>query len=212
MGRIAACVATCIGLALMPVAASGEERPADGITLDAHQKEIVDKVSSYFTGIHTMQGSFLQTSSDNRRMKGKFYLSRPGRFRFDYARPSRQIVVSDGQNLAVQDLDLNNEDRVPLNQTPFRLLLSSDVDLVRDAEIMEVQQSDDLIVVALQDKDPNAGGQIKLFLATKPELQLKEWVTKDAEGIETRVEISDLAKGVEFEADLFKIKALAWVE
>ena len=103
-------------------------------------------------------------------MKGKFYCAAPGRFRFDYARPSRQIVISDGQYLAVQDLDLNNEDRVELDQTPFRLLLSSDVNLVRDAQIMEVQQSDDLIVVALQDKNPDAGGQIKLFLTTKPEL------------------------------------------
>ena len=145
-------------------------------------------------------------------MKGKFYLSRPGRFRFDYARPSRQIVVSDGQYLAVEDLDLNTDDRVELNQTPFRLVLQSDVDLIRNAQIMEVQQSDDLIMIALQAKDPNAGGQIKLYLATKPELQLKAWVTKDAEGIETRVEISDLAKGVEFDADLFKIKPLAWAE
>ena len=217
MRRIAACVTTCIGLALMPVAAIGEERAspappttapsnsADGITLDAHQKDIVDKVSSYFSGIHTLQGSFLQTSSDNRRMKGKFYLSRPGRFRFDYARPSRQIVISDGQYLAVEDLDLNTEDRVELDQTPFRLLLSTDVNLVRDAQIMEVQQSDDLIMIALQDKDPNAGGQIKLYLATKPELQLKAWVTKDAEGVDTRVEISDLAEAVQLDAEMFKI-------
>ena len=146
----------------------------------------------------------MQIGAVNQRMKGKFYVQRPGRFRFDYARPSRQIVISDGRYLAVQDLDLNNEDRVELDQTPFRLILSSDVNLVRDAQIMEVQQSDDIIMIALQD--------INLFLATKPELQLKAWVTKDAQGIDTRVEISDLAKGVEFDADLFKIKPLAWAE
>ena len=61
------------------LASPAYDRPIElrrGITLDAHQKDIVDKVSSYFSGIHTLQGSFLQTSSDNRRMKGKFYLSR----------------------------------------------------------------------------------------------------------------------------------------
>jgi outer membrane lipoprotein-sorting protein len=205
MRRIAVCVTTCIGLALMAGTAIGEQ---NGITLDAHQKDLVDKVSSYFSAIHTLQGSFLQTSSDNQRMKGKFYVQRPGRFRFDYARPSRQIVISDGQHLAVEDLDLNTEDRVELDQTPFRLLLSSDVDLIRDAQIMEVQQSDDLIVVALQGKDPNAGGQIKLFLATKPELQLKAWVTKDAEGIDTRVEISNLDKTADLDSDFFKIAPL----
>ena len=204
----------------MPVAAIGEERvppappataplnSADGITLDAHQKDIVDKVSSYFGAIHTLQGSFLQTSSDNHRMKGKFYLSRPGRFRFDYARPSRQIVISDGQYLAVEDLDLNTEDRVELDQTPFRLLLQSDVDLIRDAQILEIQEPDGLIVVALQGKDPDAGGQIKLFLATTPELQLKAWVTKNAQGIDTRVEILNLDKTANLDGDLFKIGPL----
>lgn len=181
---------------------------ADGIALDMHQKDVVDKISGYFAGINTLQGSFLQTGSDNRRMKGKFYLSRPGRFRFDYARPSRQIVISDGRYLAVQDLDLNNEDRVALDQTPFRLLLRTDVNLVRDARITELQESEDLIVLGLEDKDPNTTGRIRLYLATKPNLELKEWVTRDAQGLDTRVEVSDLAKSVQLDADLFTIKAI----
>jgi outer membrane lipoprotein-sorting protein len=133
---------------------------------------------------------------------------RPGRFRFDYARPSRQVVISDGRYLAIQDHDLNNEDRVALDDTPFRLLLRSDVNLLRDAKIMEVQQSDDLIVVGLEDKNPNSPGQIRLFMTTKPKLELKEWVTRDAQGLKTRVEVSDLAKSVELDSDLFKIKAM----
>ena len=221
MRRIAAGVMTCVGLALMPVAAIGEEKApaatapsnsADGITLDAHQKDIVDKVSSYFSGILTLLGSFLQTSSDNRRMKGKFYVQRPGRFRFDYARPSRQIVISDGQYLAVQDLDLHNEDRVALDQTPFRLVLSTDVNLVRDAKVMEVEESDDRIVVALHDKNPDVAGQLTLYLTTKPDLELKEFVTRDAQGLDTRVEVSDLTKGVQLDADMFKIAPLGWKE
>ena len=130
------------------------------MTLDAHQTDIVNKVSNYFSGLSTLKGRFVQTSADNKRMKGDFLVKRPGRFRFDYARPSRQIVISDGRYLAIQDLDLNNEDRVALDETPFRLLLRSDVNLVRDAKIMEVQEADDLIVVGIEDKDPNTPGQI----------------------------------------------------
>jgi outer membrane lipoprotein-sorting protein len=177
----------------------------EGITLDDRQKALVEKVSNYFKDLSTLQGSFVQTGSDNKRMKGKFYVMRPGRFRFDYARPSRQVVISDGRYLAVQDLDLNNEDRVALDQTPFRLLLRSDVNLTRDARIMEVQESDDMVVLGLEDKDPNSPGQIRLFLAKKPDLELKEWVTRDAQGLTTRVEVSDLAKAVELDANLFRI-------
>ena len=118
-----------------------------GITLDAHQTKLVQQVSDYFESLQSLKGAFVQTGADNKRMKGKFFVKRPGRFRFDYSLPSKQIIVSDGEYLAIQDLDLNNEDRVALDQTPFRLLLRKDVDLLRDAKIMEVQQADDLIVL-----------------------------------------------------------------
>jgi outer membrane lipoprotein-sorting protein len=189
---------------------SAEVAPSkgEGMTLNEKQTELVHKVSEYFSGLNTLQGNFVQTSADNKKMKGKFYVMRPGRFRFDYARPSRQIVVSDGHYLAIQDLDLNNEDRVSLDDTPFRLLLRADVDLVRDAKIMEVQESDDMLVVGLVDKNPDTPGQIKLFLATKPSLELKEWVTKDAQGLDTRVQVSDLQKAGEVDANLFKIQSM----
>ncbi|MBN9247233.1 MAG: outer-membrane lipoprotein carrier protein LolA [Hyphomicrobium sp.] len=190
---------------------TGQVSPAnspDGITLDAHQTELVHQVSAYFESLQSLKGSFVQIDAANKRMKGKFFVKRPGRFRFDYALPSKQVIVSDGENLAIQDLDLNNEDRVSLDQTPFRLLLRKDVDLIRDAHIIEVQQSDDLIVLTIEDKDPNSPGKIKLFLATKPALELKEWVTTDAQGQDTRIELSQLVKSDDLDGNLFKIQPL----
>ncbi|MGL4396864.1 MAG: outer-membrane lipoprotein carrier protein LolA [Hyphomicrobium sp.] len=181
---------------------------AKGITLDDKQTETVKAVSGYFSELNGLKGAFVQTGADKKRMKGKFYVKRPGRFRFDYALPSKQVIVSDGEYLAIQDLDLNNEDRVALDQTPFRLLLRKDVDLIRDARIVEVQQSDDLIVLALQDKSPDAPGRIKLFLSTKPALELKEWVTTDAQGLDTRIEVSELSRSDNLDANLFKIQML----
>jgi outer membrane lipoprotein-sorting protein len=203
--------ATSPGAAAAGSAWNAEVAPTnggEGLTLTGQQKAQVERVSGYFKGLDTLQGRFVQTGADNKRMRGKFYVQRPGRFRFDYSRPSRQVVISDGRYLAVQDLDLNNEDRVALDQTPFRLLLRSDVNLLRDAKITEVQESDDLIILGLEDKDPDSPGQIRLFLATKPEMELREWVTRDAQGLTTRVQVSDLSKSVELDANLFKIRHL----
>lgn len=182
------------------------DKNTTGITLDEKQTGMVKRVSSYFNDLANLKGAFVQTGADKKRLKGKFFVKRPGRFRFDYALPSKQIIISDGQNLAIQDLDLNNEDRVALDQTPFRLLLRKDVDLIRDARIVEAQEADDLLIVALQDKDPESPGRIKLFLATKPVLELKEWVTTDAQGLDTRVEVSDLVKTEDIDITLFKIQ------
>lgn len=176
-----------------------------GLTLDAKQIETVKLVSGYFNDLQNMKGAFTQTSADNKRLRGKFYVKRPGRLRFEYSLPSKQLIISDGQQLAIQDLDINTDDRLALDQTPFRVLLRKDVDLLRDAKILEIQDSPDLIVVTLQDKSPDAPGKIRLFLSRSPGLELKEWVTTDAQGLDTRVEVSALVKSEEIDAALFKI-------
>lgn len=175
------------------------------LTLDEGQTATVKQVSDYFNALQSLKGAFVQTGADSKRMKGKFYVKRPGKFRFDYAPPLKQVIVSDGEYLAIQDLDLNNEDRVELDQTPFRLLLKKDVNLIDDACINEVQSAEDLIVVALQDKSPDTPGRIRLFMAVKPAIELKEWVTTDAQGQQTKVEISNLDKTDDLKPELFKI-------
>lgn len=179
-----------------------------GQTLDEAQTGMIKTVNAYFNALTSLKGNFVQTTSDKKRAKGKFFMLRPGKFRFEYSLPSKQLIISDGEYLAIQDLDLNNEDRVALDQTPFRLLLRKDVDLLRDAKIVEVQQADDLIVLGIQDKSPDSPGRIKLFLSTKPSLELKEWVTTDAQGLDTRIEISQLSTDDELDKNLFKIQML----
>lgn len=184
--------------------------PKDAVTLSDAETAVVKLVDAYFNGLDDLKGRFIQTTADNKAMRGKFMVKRPGRFRFDYNRPSRQIIISDGKYLAIQDLDLNNEDRVSLDQTPFRLLLRKDVNLIRDAKIVEVQESADTIVLALRDKSPDAPGQIRLFLSREPELEIKEWITTDAQGLDTRVEVSQLTKDEELDAKLFKIENVSF--
>ena len=190
-----------------PVGAGGNwgANVAQGsVTLDEKQTATVRKVTAYFNELADMKGSFVQTNADNKRMRGKFFVKKPGRFRFDYASPSKQVILSDGNLLAIQDHDLGNEDVVELDNTPFRILLRKDVDLLRDARISEVQEADDVIVVSLQDKNPDAPGKIKLIMVKKPVLELKEWVTTDAQGVDTRIELSDLVKTEPIDAEMFK--------
>jgi outer membrane lipoprotein-sorting protein len=181
-----------------------------GLVLEPKQVEVVNKVSAYFNALTNLKGSFVQTNAEKKRQRGKFYVKRPGRFRFEYALPSKQVIISDGHILAIQDLDLGNEDATELDNTPFRLLVRKDVDLMRDARIVDVQEADDLLVVTLRDRSPDAPGQIKLFLAKKPTIELKEWVTTDAQGLETRVEVSELNRTEEIDPKLFVRGMLTW--
>ena len=180
-----------------------------GQPFDERQLDAIKKVTAYFNALANLKTQFVQTNPDGKKLKGKLAVKRPGRFRFDYNLPSRQVVVSDGKYLAIQDLDIKTDDRYELDRTPFRLLLKSEVDLIRDAKIFDIQTADDLIVMTLQDKSPDTPGRIKLFLATKPVLELKEWVTTDAQNLETRVELSNGDVKEDIDPKLFDIKSVA---
>jgi outer membrane lipoprotein-sorting protein len=203
------------GLPANPVGAGtwsqtvNKEPSGGGEELDKKQLEIVQRVNTYFNQMPDLRGNFVQTGADNKRVRGKFYLKRPGKFRFDYASPSRLLILSDGDYLIIQDADIKTDDRVGLDQTPFRVLLRKDVDLLRDARILEVKDVDDVIAVALQDKSPDAPGRIKLFLAKKPSLELREWITTDSQGLDTRVELSELTKADDLDPNMFKPPSIA---
>lgn len=180
-----------------------------GQAFDANQVAAITQVNGYFNSLINLRGQFVQTNPDAKKLRGKLIVKRPGRFRFDYNLPSRQVVISDGKYLAIQDLDIKTDDRYELDRTPFRLLLKKEVDLVRDATIFDVQMSEDLIVLTMQDKSPDTPGRIKLFLATKPAMELKEWVTTDAQNLETRVELSNVDVKEDIDPKLFEIRSVA---
>jgi outer membrane lipoprotein-sorting protein len=173
------------------------------LKLDQKQSEAVQRVSGYFNALKQMKGIFVQTEPDKTRSRGRFYVQKPGKFRFDYAAPSRKIMASDGRLLRIKEPDQTSEDAVELDNTPFRLLLKKDVDLIRDARILDVQESEDLIVLAIQDRSPDAPGRVQLIFAKKPALELKEWVVRDAQGLETKVEIGDINKTEDIDPKLF---------
>lgn len=174
-----------------------------GLALTPKQVELVRKVNAYFNQLTNVKGNFLQTDADNKRQHGKFYISRPGRFRFEFSPPSRVVIVSDGKYVQIKDRDLNTDDRWDLDYTPFRALLQKNVDLLRDVRILEAQQADNTIVVAFEDKSGDVSSRIKLFLTSGPPVQIKAWIAKDAQGLDTRVDLTEVLKIDEPDARLF---------
>ncbi len=183
---------------------------AAGETYDEQQMAIIQRVTDYFQNLDKVKGRFVQTGADKKRMRGKFYIKRPGRFRFDYNRPSRMVILSNGRKLIIQDHDLNTEDEIALKKTPFRMLLRKNVNLLRDARITQVQESADLVLIELLDKNPRITGGIKLIFTKLPQFELKEWVTTDVQGLKTRIELTKFIRVKKLSSKLFIHKSIAF--
>ncbi len=183
-----------------------EAEPGPTPLIGDQQAEAVQRINAYFNAITNLQGTFDQVDSRGKRTSGHFYVQRPGKLRFDYAAPSALRIVADGHFLAIEDADLKTVEKYPLESTPFRLLLGDAVDLARDARIVGVESQDGSLAIALQDKTGEAAGQIKLFFDTSSELQLKQWVITDAQGLATKVSLDNVVPGRKVAADFFDAK------
>lgn len=170
------------------------------------QTNAVKRINDYFNGITNLQGRFEQIDASNKRTRGKFYVQRPGKIRFDYAKPAELQIVSDGNTLAIVDTDLKTIEKYPINKTPFRLLLADEVDLGRDARIVGVERQEGTLAISLEDEKGEAAGRIKLTLKSEPEMELSEWLITDAQGLTTQVTVSEIAPRGNFSADWFKAK------
>jgi outer membrane lipoprotein-sorting protein len=178
--------------------------PQPAAPLQESEAAVITKVNNYFNKLTDLQGIFTQTDPDNRQKRGRFYFQRPGKIRFDYAPPSGLRIISDGRNLAIEDHDLNTTERYPLDVTPFRLLLSETVDLANDAKILGVEQGPDLIILTAEDKNGDGSGRIRLFF-NRADMSLKEWIITDAQGLDTRIEVSNLEQNKKVAENFFII-------
>lgn len=170
------------------------------------QIKAVERINAYFNNITNLQGSFEQVDATNKRSTGRFYVQRPGKIRFDYAPPSGLRIVADGRFLAIEDADLRTVEKYPIQSTPFRLLLTEAVDLGRDARIVGVESQEGTLAISLEDKSGDAAGSIRLMFESGSELQLKQWMITDAQGLTTRVTVNDIVSGRKVAADFFTSK------
>lgn len=174
--------------------------------IGSEQTKAVERINAYFNGITNLQGGFEQVDATNKRSTGRFYVQRPGKIRFDYAPPSGLRIVADGSSLAIEDAELKTVEKYPIQSTPFRLLLSEAVDLGRDARIVGVESQEGTLAISLEDKSGDAAGSIRLLFDSAPELQLKQWMITDAQGLTTQVTVTDVVSGRKVAADFFTSK------
>ncbi len=184
------------------------DAPAESAELELDEASIkwIQRIDGYFNGIIHLQGNFVQIDSQNQTIKGRFYVHRPGRLRFEYAQPSMLRIVSDGQYLSIEDHDLKTIDKYPLASTPFRMLLTENVDIIRDACIIAFSNEDDRIALTLRDRSGESPGQIKLLFAVLKAggaIELREWVITDVQGLDTRIQLANLVEGEEVSSNLF---------
>ncbi len=152
-----------------------------------------------------LQGGFLQIGPDGSVTKGKFYLRRPGKIRFEYEAPASLLVVADGAVVAIQDNRLKTFNRAPLRTTPLYFFLKEQINLAKDAKIVRVAQKAGALAISVKDRSGQADGVLTLLFAPES-YELRQWIIEDGSGGVTRVALNNLQRPASMDPKLFVLQ------
>lgn len=173
--------------------------------LKPEQRAIIDRVNNYLSSMQVLSGKFVQVGPDGGRTQGAFYISKPGKVRFEYDEPSRIELIADGQSVVVRDRKLATQDVYPLSQTPLRFLLADHVDLMKDSSLVAVYADDVFITVVVEEKNGIVGTSRLMIMFASKDMQLKQWTVTDPQGYDTTVAVYNLDTSRRPDPNMFKI-------
>lgn len=168
---------------------------------DADQATL-SQVSQYLNSIRALKGRFLQTGSDGKTAQGTVWLERPGRMRFEYDPPSPLLLVAGNGKVIFHDAKLDQVSEEPLTHTPLSLLLADTISLSGDVAVTDFLRLPGQLQITLVRTKTPGDGSLTLILNANP-LALVGWSVVDAQGQETRLRLSDMKAGGNFDSALF---------
>jgi outer membrane lipoprotein carrier protein len=153
------------------------------------------------------QQVFGRDGKPTQQSKGSFVFSRPGRFRWTYARPVDQLIVGDGERVWIYDRDLNQVTvrrlSKALGSTPAALLAGA-ADVDKAFALSEAGTREGLEWLEATPKEPEAGFErIRMgFSATG----LEAMELTDNFGQTTRLRFSNLQKNPKVDPGEFRFE------
>jgi len=172
----------------------------------AEDQARINRAQAYLQSLTIGAGRFQQTDFKGRVTQGDWWLSRPGKIRFEYDAPYAMVVVADGKRVNMWDPRLKSFDQYPLELTPLSLFLSKNIRFDQGVIITEVTPTSDGFRLKARDRRKEVEGSITLTFIEKTKggpLTLGEWVVTDAQNKATRVKLLSFSTASAPKADLF---------
>lgn len=168
-----------------------------------HQdKSDVDRIERYLNGIHTLAADFIQVAPDGNIARGRFYLQRPGRLRFEYEPPAPVLIVADGTYVNYFDVELGQLSQIGVYSTPLGAVVAREVELDGKISVTSIDRGSAVIALTTIDTEEPGRGTLTLIFSERP-LELRKWEVKDAQGLITTVTLDKVGINHELDPALF---------
>lgn len=157
----------------------------------SEQKQLISsQIGNFFENLVTLEANFIQVSPSGDISDGKIYLDLPGKLRIDYENPNNLLITSQGFWIVIQDRESKTTNNIPLDSTPFSLLLKNKFNLKNEKFKIEYVISSGIVTLKIKSKKKDKQGGLVLEFSEKP-FNLKKWIILDTFGESTTVLIQN---------------------
>ena len=169
----------------------------------------LDDLKHFYSETQTFSADFSQdVFDDNSKLlessSGSFMIARPGRFRWHYVSPSEQLIIGDGQQVWIYDVELEQAtQRKSVNAvagTPA-MLLSGTGDLEEDFELQELDSVKGVDWVKMVPRQTDAGF-IEIAVGFSGG-RIAMIILRDSFGHTTRITLRNMSETIEIKEDTF---------
>lgn len=142
------------------------------LTLSANAKElpnadadgIADGVEAYLNNVENFTADFRQVGADGSVASGKFYLQRPGKFRWEYDESQPLLIMSNGERLVYFDKDLEEVTYIGVQDTLAGFLARDVIKFEDDITLVDYETAKGFIKATItQTEKPDEGTLVMVF-------------------------------------------------
>jgi outer membrane lipoprotein carrier protein len=171
-----------------------------------------EHLHGFLAQLESLQADFRQVLLNDagqaeEESSGRVYLSRPGRFRWDYLEPHPQLIVADGQQVWLYDEDLSQvtvrKQASTLADTPAALLTST-APVEDNFKVVELDDRGDGSTWLSLTPKSSANNFDSISIAFSSTGQLQTMELNDSFGQTTRLEFSAIERNPTLDPALFQ--------
>jgi outer membrane lipoprotein-sorting protein len=176
--------------------------PVAKAELSLQDKDDIARVEYYLNSVKTLSADFIQISPDSSISRGRFYLKRPGRLRFEYDPPAPILIVADGTYVNYFDVELGQLSQIGVYSTSLGIIVAKKVNLDERIAVTSVKRDAAVISLTTIDTEEPGRGTLTLIFSERP-LELRKWKIIDPQGLLTTIALDKVSINRELDPGLF---------
>lgn len=181
---------------------------ADALNLTDKDRETLAAIERYLNGISTVQGRFIQSSSNGSYAEGNIWIERPDNMRFEYDPPVPLLIIAANRTLALYDKELKQISQVPVWDTPLWFLFEEQIKLDDSLVLTKLEYGAGEVVIRIQEEQAEGNLSSVTLTFSEAPVALRKWEVIDGQGVIVQTGLVNPVYGNQMNPDLFDISLL----